>query len=76
MAAACWCCTHFLAAAHSTATALLAALISTATAVLAAPPRLHCFTGLTFTPGLYACGVDIVGPSHVRTLLQSVPPYW
>ncbi len=32
--------------------------------------------GLAFTPELYACGVDVVGPSHVRTLLQSVPPYW
>jgi len=32
--------------------------------------------GLTFTPQLYACGVDIVGPSNVRTLLQAIPPYW
>ena len=32
--------------------------------------------GLTFTPDLYACGVDIVGPSNLKTLLQSVPPYW
>lgn len=32
--------------------------------------------GLTFTPELYCCGVDIVGPSHIRTLLQSIPPYW
>ena len=32
--------------------------------------------GLTFTPKLYACGVDIVGPSNLRTLLQSIPPYW
>jgi acetyl esterase/lipase len=32
--------------------------------------------GLTFTPELYACGVDIVGPSNIRTLLQSIPPYW
>lgn len=32
--------------------------------------------GLTFTPELYACGVDIVGPSHIRTLLASIPPYW
>jgi len=35
----------------------------------------HC-VGLTFTPDLYACGVDIVGPSHIRTLLGSIPPYW
>ena len=32
--------------------------------------------GLAFTPELYACGVDIVGPSNIRTLLQSIPPYW
>ncbi|MCI0362362.1 MAG: S9 family peptidase [Phycisphaerales bacterium] len=32
--------------------------------------------GLTFTPEFFAAGVDIVGPSHVRTLLESVPPYW
>jgi len=32
--------------------------------------------GLTFTPKFFACGVDIVGPSHVRTLLETIPPYW
>jgi dipeptidyl aminopeptidase/acylaminoacyl peptidase len=32
--------------------------------------------GLTFTPDFFACGVDIVGPSHVRTLLETIPPYW
>jgi len=32
--------------------------------------------GLTFTPELYACGVDIVGPSNIKTLFQSIPPYW
>jgi len=32
--------------------------------------------GLAFTPELYACGVDEVGPSRVRTLLQSIPAYW
>ncbi len=32
--------------------------------------------GLTFTPELYCCGVDIVGPSNIKTLLQSIPPYW
>jgi dipeptidyl aminopeptidase/acylaminoacyl peptidase len=32
--------------------------------------------GLTFTPEFFAAGVDIVGPSHVRTLLESIPPYW
>ena len=32
--------------------------------------------GLVFTPDLYACGVDIVGPSNLRTLIGSIPPYW
>lgn len=32
--------------------------------------------GLTFTPDLYACGVDIVGPSNIKTLLDSIPAYW
>ncbi len=32
--------------------------------------------GLTFTPDFFACGVDIVGPSHLKTLLETIPPYW
>jgi dipeptidyl aminopeptidase/acylaminoacyl peptidase len=32
--------------------------------------------GLTFTPDKFACGVDIVGPSNLQTLLGSIPPYW
>lgn len=32
--------------------------------------------GLTFTPDLYAAGVDIVGPSNLFTLLSTIPPYW
>lgn len=32
--------------------------------------------GLTFTPDRFACGVDIVGPSNLITLLESIPPYW
>ncbi len=32
--------------------------------------------GLTVTPDLFACGVDIVGPSNLITLIQTVPPYW
>ncbi len=32
--------------------------------------------GLTFTPEQFACGVDIVGPSNLVTLLSSIPPYW
>ena len=33
-------------------------------------------TGLTLTPDTFACGVDIVGPSNLVTLLESIPPYW
>lgn len=32
--------------------------------------------GLTFTPEVFACAVDIVGPSNLVTLLESIPPYW
>jgi len=32
--------------------------------------------GLTFTPDVFACGVDIVGPSNLATLLATIPPYW
>lgn len=32
--------------------------------------------GLAFTPDIYAAGIDIVGPSNIFTLLESIPPYW
>ena len=32
--------------------------------------------GLTFSPEVFACGVDIVGPSNIITLLSTIPPYW
>jgi len=32
--------------------------------------------GATFTPGIYCCAVDIVGPSNLKTLIETVPPYW
>jgi dipeptidyl aminopeptidase/acylaminoacyl peptidase len=31
---------------------------------------------LAFTPDKFACGVDIVGPSNLNTLLTTIPPYW
>ena len=31
---------------------------------------------VTFTPDEFACGVDIVGPSNLNTLLKTIPPYW
>jgi dipeptidyl aminopeptidase/acylaminoacyl peptidase len=32
--------------------------------------------GATFTPGVYCCAVDLVGPSNLKTLIETVPPYW
>lgn len=32
--------------------------------------------GATFTPELFCCAVDIVGPSNLITFIQSVPAYW
>jgi dipeptidyl aminopeptidase/acylaminoacyl peptidase len=32
--------------------------------------------GASFTPELFACAIDIVGPSNLKTLIESIPPYW
>jgi len=32
--------------------------------------------GMSMTPDLYAAGIDIVGPSNLETLMNSIPPYW
>ncbi|CAL7963090.1 Dipeptidyl aminopeptidase BIII [Alphaproteobacteria bacterium] len=32
--------------------------------------------GLTLTPDVFACGVDIVGMSNLVTTIESIPPYW
>jgi dipeptidyl aminopeptidase/acylaminoacyl peptidase len=32
--------------------------------------------GVTFTPDVFACAVDIVGPSNLKTFIETVPPYW
>ena len=32
--------------------------------------------GAAFTPDVFSCAIDIVGPSSIITLIQSVPPYW
>ncbi len=32
--------------------------------------------GVTFTPKKFACGVSIVGPSNLQTMLTNIPPYW
>lgn len=31
---------------------------------------------VTFTPEVFACSVDIVGPSNLKTLIGTIPPYW
>jgi dipeptidyl aminopeptidase/acylaminoacyl peptidase len=31
---------------------------------------------LAFSPEAFSCGVDIVGPSNLNTLLATIPPYW
>ena len=42
----------------------------------------HCYGGyaalwgMTCTPEMFACGVDISGPSNLVTLLETLPPYW
>lgn len=32
--------------------------------------------GLSFTPEVFCCGVDIVGPSSIPTLMRTIPAYW
>jgi dipeptidyl aminopeptidase/acylaminoacyl peptidase len=32
--------------------------------------------GAAFTPDVFCCAVDVVGPSNLKTLLETVPPYW
>ncbi len=32
--------------------------------------------GVAFSPDAFSCGVDIVGPSNLNTLLKTIPPYW
>ena len=32
--------------------------------------------GATFTPGVFAAAISVVGPSNLVTLVRSFPPYW
>jgi len=32
--------------------------------------------GATFTPDLFCCAVDLVGPSNLITWIETIPPYW
>jgi len=53
---------------------------------IADPARVAIFGGsyggyatlaaLAFTPDEFCCGVDVVGPSNLITLLETFPPYW
>jgi dipeptidyl aminopeptidase/acylaminoacyl peptidase len=33
-------------------------------------------SGMTFTPEIFACGIDICGPSNLTSFLLTIPPYW
>jgi dipeptidyl aminopeptidase/acylaminoacyl peptidase len=37
---------------------------------------LAAFVGATFTPEVFCCSIPVVGISNLRTLLESMPPYW
>ncbi len=32
--------------------------------------------GAAFTPEVFCCAVDIVGPANLLTLIETIPPYW
>jgi dipeptidyl aminopeptidase/acylaminoacyl peptidase len=32
--------------------------------------------GATFTPDVFCCAVDLVGPSNLISFIQTIPPYW
>ncbi len=32
--------------------------------------------GMTFTPDVFACGVDIVGVANLNTFMKTIPPHW
>jgi dipeptidyl aminopeptidase/acylaminoacyl peptidase len=32
--------------------------------------------GAAFSPGVFCCAVDTCGPSNLKTLIESIPPYW
>ena len=34
------------------------------------------FVGATFTPDVFCCAIDLVGPSNLLSFIASVPPYW
>jgi dipeptidyl aminopeptidase/acylaminoacyl peptidase len=32
--------------------------------------------GATFTPDVFRCAIAMVGPSNLKTFIESIPPYW
>ena len=32
--------------------------------------------GVTMTPDVFRCGVDLVGPSNLLSFVKTIPPYW
>jgi dipeptidyl aminopeptidase/acylaminoacyl peptidase len=32
--------------------------------------------GAAFNPDVFCCAVDVVGPSNLKTLIETIPPYW
>lgn len=36
----------------------------------------EALVGATFTPDLFCCAVDIVGPSNLLTFINTIPDYW
>jgi dipeptidyl aminopeptidase/acylaminoacyl peptidase len=32
--------------------------------------------GAAFTPDVFRCAVDLCGPSNLKTLIETIPPYW
>jgi prolyl oligopeptidase PreP (S9A serine peptidase family) len=32
--------------------------------------------GLTFSPDVFACGIDVVGPADLETFMSTIPPSW
>jgi dipeptidyl aminopeptidase/acylaminoacyl peptidase len=32
--------------------------------------------GLTMTPGVFACAIDVVGPANLLTFMSTIPPTW
>jgi dipeptidyl aminopeptidase/acylaminoacyl peptidase len=32
--------------------------------------------GAAFTPEVFRCAIDLCGPSNLKTLIETIPPYW